>query len=79
MVLSSRSSSTYLPSFISPHSTSQTLIPLDEIIDIVINEGFRRWSIIGYLVILRKDRADAEATIVFPVRRLSLARPPDND
>ncbi|KAL7409544.1 hypothetical protein BDY24DRAFT_444837 [Mrakia frigida] len=44
-------------------TTTQRMIPLDEVIDVCINEGLRRWAVVGYLCVLRKGRE--ESVVVF--------------
>jgi len=41
------------------------MIPIDEMIDVCINEGLRRWAVVGFLCVLRKGRE--ESVVVFEV------------
>ena len=43
------------------------MIPMDDILDVCINEGIRRWAVVGFLCVLRKGKD--ETVVVFPVSR----------
>jgi hypothetical protein len=69
LTLSSRSLPTYFPFSLLISTMTHAFIPAEQILDVVLNEGLRRWAVVGYLGVVVRDEGTVK--VGFKVSRES--------